>query len=766
MPLLIAASTNRSAQATAASPCGRYSVFATHNSIGVVDLKLRKTTSTIAAHQNTVAALKFADENTLVSAAADASICTWGQGFQGPHCPVNALATLGDLIVSASTDASLRVWSIKGGDCVQVIQTGPKYALACSLTYMPHSKIPVLFTGGCDGLLTVYVWDSATSQFVKKLALQGHTDWIRDIDTAIYSSAATNSIADGGLKDGDLMVASASQDKYVDSGNYTGGMVGAENPVPDAKNQGDTDFKDAIEMLEALVAHILDVDGKKYTIMFDALLIGHEDWVHSVQWAQPEVSVTGTKYQPLRLITASADKSVTVWTPDSHHIWTVDARLGEVGGLLFWFLRRPFPLSHNSQILAHGYHGAIQFWEKSQRQSCGLHLLGYQDIWRCKGLAWSPKGDFLLSTSLDQTTRLWAPWIHSGQPTVSWHELARPQIHGYDLHCLAMVHGYGFVAGADEKVVRVFEASRTFLEGLEGVSGVKEGDAEVVKRLPVGAAVPALGLSNKAILPGAPIDTNAQLIFEPLAPDLTTPTEPPLEQYLMQHTLWPEVNKLYGHGFELISLAASHSGTHIASSSKATSPEHAVVRVWSTETWKESQPPLVAHSLTVTTIQFSYSGEFILTAGRDRMWVLWKPHVRNVAHGRIVWCVSWTYDDLLFATASRDKTIKIWSVKDVEGSAEAAVTVKCECAATAVAFAPWVEEGGGYLMAVGLEDGRVVIYKMTNSCSRVLAQEVRVLEDSPGAVVTKMAWRPRKNGSEETVLAVASEDYSVRIFQL
>jgi elongator complex protein 2 len=45
-----------------------------------------------------------------------------------------------------------------------------------------------------------------------------------------------------------------------------------------------------------------------------------------------------------------------------------------------------------------------------------------------------------------------------------WYEIARPQVHGYDLQCLKMINRYKFTSGADEKVVRVFEATRNFIE--------------------------------------------------------------------------------------------------------------------------------------------------------------------------------------------------------------------------------------------------------------------------------------------------------------
>lgn len=48
-------------------------------------------------------------------------------------------------------------------------------------------------------------------------------------------------------------------------------------------------------------------------------------------------------------------------------------------------------------------------------------------------------------------------------------------------------------------------------------------------------------------------------------------TEPPIEDQLAWHTLWPESHKLYGHGNELFSLCCDHKGELVASSCKVCS---------------------------------------------------------------------------------------------------------------------------------------------------------------------------------------------------
>lgn len=48
----------------------------------------------------------------------------------------------------------------------------------------------------------------------------------------------------------------------------------------------------------------------------------------------------------------------------------------------------------------------------------------------------------------------------------------------------------------------------------------------------------------------------------------------------MQNTLWPEIQKLYGHGYEIFALAASPDGTIVASSCRATNEEHAQIIIW------------------------------------------------------------------------------------------------------------------------------------------------------------------------------------------
>jgi len=64
----------------------------------------------------------------------------------------------------------------------------------------------------------------------------------------------------------------------------------------------------------------------------------------------------------------------------------------------------------------------------------------------------------LVNGSLDQTTRMFGEWKRDG--IVSWHEVARPQIHGYDLNAISSMKDWKFVSGADEKVIRIFQTSK------------------------------------------------------------------------------------------------------------------------------------------------------------------------------------------------------------------------------------------------------------------------------------------------------------------
>ena len=55
---------------------------------------------------------------------------------------------------------------------------------------------------------------------------------------------------------------------------------------------------------------------------------------------------------------------------------------------------------------------------------------------------------------------------------------------------------FSFASVAEEKVIRLFEALRNFLENLTRVSRI---DGVLPESAPEGAAVPALGLSNKPV---------------------------------------------------------------------------------------------------------------------------------------------------------------------------------------------------------------------------------------------------------------------------
>jgi elongator complex protein 2 len=518
--------------------------------------------------------------------------------------------------------------------------------------------------------------------------------------------------------------------------------------------------------------------------MLDALLTGHEEWIHSLHW-HPPVVTNDTVHQPMKLLTSSMDRTMMIWSPTEGGIWSNDVRMGEFGGLSGLFGQMGYfsaCFSPNAKsIMATGYHGAFHLWtcDESEEWHPQVCISGHYNS--VMDASWDPKGNYFITTSLDQTTRLYSQWKQKG----TWHEIARPQIHGYDLQCLAFINNpeieHRIVTGADEKVLRVFEAPQTFLDSLKNIVGVETSNSTIQRAS--AAQVPALGLSNKAIEEG---DTDPQskkefdefendVPFVPIVLD-----RPPFEEQLLQNTLWTEIQKLYGHINELVCVAVNNSGTFLAAACSAKTADAASVKIWDTRTWREVTS-LPGHTLTVTQIAFSPDDKHMVSVSRDRNIIVYgldennhyKALIGQKGHERIIWGCSWSFDGKYIATGARDKLVKIWDAQNVEALAQQTEGKKTglNCVAkitfkepvTAVEFISKEE----YLFAVGMEDGQISIMRglLDNSNSWKVDTVVQIdAHLCHVETIRRLRWRNVDEKTEQ--LLSCSTDHSVRVFEL
>lgn len=194
------------------------------------------------------------------------------------------------------------------------------------------------------------------------------------------------------------------------------------------------------------------------SIHAESVLLGHENWVTDVHWHTAEGRVP-------QLLTASADRSMMMWNLDpSTKIWLSTSRFGEIGGTNLGFFGALW--GHQAKtILAHGWGGSFHVWRQENEGSpwkSQLSISGHYGS--VTSLAWEPEGKYLISVSADQTARLHGCWKREG--AVTWHELARPQIHGYDMEDVAFLSRLRYISGSEEKIVRVFDAPAQFIESM------------------------------------------------------------------------------------------------------------------------------------------------------------------------------------------------------------------------------------------------------------------------------------------------------------
>ncbi|KAK3116229.1 Elongator subunit elp2 [Teratosphaeriaceae sp. CCFEE 6253] len=734
----------------------------------------------LAGHTENVNVVKIYDQRIMISGGSDKTIRIWKYtgdrlatyeqsrclaDHQGSLNTISVLRTA-ELFVSGAADGTVKIWSLVGTEAklVQSISLKPRFLPLATALHSLQDDAIVLAIAGTTSFIQLFVRSSASAEFVWHATLTGHEGWIRSLDFVQDCD--------------DVLLASASQDKYIRLWR-----VRKEQTAPSLAGDGVGSKKSLSNK-----AHQIGSAAARYDVSFEALLIGHEDWIYTAQWA-PECS---SRDSPT-LLSASADSSLAIWTADEGSgVWVCNTRLGEIsaqkgsttatgstGG--FWIgLWHP----DGSSVVSLGRTGSWRRWQYDAAKDSWEQRIGISGhTQEVQGLAWSPDGSYMLTTSSDQTTRLFGEWKHDD--VHSWHELARPQIHGYDLNCIDALSNSQFISGADEKLLRVFNKPKAIAHLLSTLSGTQPTDDE---ELADAANIPVLGLSNKAVaaeaddegVSGMADGDSAHGTSADTAPAIRSALDldhPTLEDQLARQTLWPEHEKLYGHGYEISAVAASHDGKLVATACKASSLDHAVIRLYEIREWREVKPPLTAHTLTVTSLAFSNDDKYLLSVGRDRQWAVfrrmdaspleYKTLASNAkAHTRMILDCAWapTAAEGVFATAGRDKSVKIWKLaqdkSDLVSSIQASTTV------TAVAFSP-VVRNGVLRLALGLEDGSVQIVSLDLASQPTVHISLVPKALCPSGAVSRLRWRPttREAGSPEE-LAVASEDGSVRILEV
>jgi elongator complex protein 2 len=395
-------------------------------------------------------------------------------------------------------------------------------------------------------------------------------------------------------------------------------------------------------------------------------------WKSAIAKSKSETAVTSSEFESY---------------PASEGVWQELRRLGETGEVNLPFLG--VCLSQDeSTLYAQSLRGAIHSWSVSKEPkrrdwwTASETITGHFDA--VTDLAWERTGAYLLSSSNDKTCRLHAIAASDNK----WHELARPQVHGYEVNCVASLNFTKFASGAEEKTIRTFEVTKFFIKNFKSLAKrqipaycCEDLKTALYDELPAHAQLPALGLSNrgsqcpfdvneedKTATVGSKIksaahssaqqqlqsqtaddsgaasklsDNNSWQEVSDLIHQLSTIDHLeslPHEEVLLLSTLWWEKNKLFGHCNELHAIACNSTGSFLASASKANRADLASVIVWDTDKFRKVAT-IEHHTLTITRIRFSPDDKYILSVSRDRTWCLCERNpngqLRN-AYGRLV----------------------------------------------------------------------------------------------------------------------------------
>jgi len=296
------------------------------------------------------------------------------------------------IFVTASSDGTVKIWKLEilegsqEGNTSPIIATSifeittkPKYfPLSIAIAALGQGYI-IAIAGSMNGI-QIYT-SSSDLKFQNVATMTGHENWVRSLTFVTEPESH------------DLLLASASQDRFIRLWRvHQGKDVGVQSAAS----------RDAsMSRILSNKAHRWVSDDLDYTMTFEALLVGHEDWVYTAEWRK-------TPSNKLQLLTSSADNSLSIWEPEEESgIWTCIARLGEIsttkgsstatgsaGG--FWAgLWSP----DGQTVVSLGKTGCWRKWSYDEIEDTWIQMVSISGHTReTTGIAWSADGKYLLTT--------------------------------------------------------------------------------------------------------------------------------------------------------------------------------------------------------------------------------------------------------------------------------------------------------------------------------------------------------------------------------
>ena len=231
----------------------------------------------------------------------------------------------------------------------QRLEVGTHIQQAAALTHLPIAPSWLLLaTGGTDKLVRLHVRaPGRESRFVEVCRLTGHENWIRSLAFChanvdkVSGSSSSGADVPSPHREVELLLASASQDRYGRIWRIRDEDLQAAEEAA-AASAAAIRLEGALGLTASIAKYApkprFTAGGHRLLASLEALLIGHEDWLHTITWRPTTSSrggadssqgastpsaghdVTGRDVprdrQDLSLLTSSMDRTMMLWRHD------------------------------------------------------------------------------------------------------------------------------------------------------------------------------------------------------------------------------------------------------------------------------------------------------------------------------------------------------------------------------------------------------------------------------------------------------------------